>query len=465
MTEWILLGVGLLLTLGTGVFVAAEFSMVNLDRAELEQRQAKGEAGLGTVISALRRTATHLSSAQLGITLTTLLTGFTMEPAITELLSGSLRSWGVAPELEKPIGTTVAMVLATLLSMVLGELIPKNLALAVPLAVAKVIVPLQVAFTWVFRPFVLLLNSSANALIRAVGIEPKEELSGARTAEELSSLVRRSALVGALDTEHAVLLARTLRFSDHTAADVMTPRGRVQAIGAGEPVQALLDLARATGHSRFPVTGEDIDDVEGVAHLKAAAAIPLERRSQVPVGAIREEALFVPETVTLDALLADLRGGGFQLAIVLDEYGGTAGVATMEDLVEEIVGELADEHDRTHVAVTRGSGRLAFDGLLRPDEVREQLNLELEEDGPYETAGGFMMHRLARIPAVGDEVEVETGTLVVERMDGRRVDRIRFEPNERYVSREQLLAEYEARREAEGRDDDDEDRRSKGGER
>lgn len=446
MSEWILVGIGLLLTLGTGIFVAAEFALVNLDRNDLEQRRDRGETGFGPTIGALRRTATHLSSAQLGITLTTLLTGFTMEPAISTLMGGALRGWGVGDDLIRPIGSTVAMILATGLSMLMGELIPKNLALAAPRAVAKAIIPIQVAFTWVFRPAVWALNSSANGLLRAVGIEPKEELSGARTAEELSSLVRRSALVGLLDSDRAVLLARTLRFADHVAADVMTPRGRVQAISADATAAELVDLARRTGHSRFPVTGDDIDDVQGVVHLKAALAVPLERRAAVPVGALREDALIVPETVPLDALLGELRGGGFQLAIVLDEYGGTAGIATLEDLVEEIVGELVDEHDRLRMPLLEDGDRLAFEGLLRPDELRERLNLELEEDGPYETVGGLIMHALGRIPEAGDHVEVPAGRLVVERMDRRRVDRVRFEPNDRYVSREALRLRAEAER-------------------
>lgn len=447
MNEWLLLGIGLLLTIGTGVFVAAEFALVTLDRADVEDRQARGETGLGPVVAALRRTSLQLSSAQLGITLTTLLTGFTMEPALSSLLRGAAGGWGISPEVLTPVATVVGMLVATFLSMLVGELIPKNFAIAAALGVAKLVVPLQLVFTWLFRPAVHLLNGSANALLRSFGVEPKEELSGARTAEELSSLVRRSALEGVLERDRAALLARALRFADHTAADVMTPRGRIQAVGVHEPVQRLLDLARETGHSRFPVTGDDIDEVLGVAHVKMAMALPRDRRALVPVGAIREDALFVPETVSLDTLLGDLRGGNYQFAVVLDEYGGTAGVTTLEDLVEEIVGELADEHDRRHAPVLQRGGRLVFDGMLRPDELLHQLNITIPDDGPYETVGGYLMWRLARIPMLGDEVHSGDGTFVVERMDGRRIDRVRFVPNDDYVSPARLEREYREQRE------------------
>ena len=437
--DWLLLAVGLLLCIGTGVFVATEFALVNLDRNDLETRQARGERRLGPIIAALKETSTHLSSAQLGITLTTLLTGFTMEPAISNLLGGALRAAGVPDDWVRGVGAVIAMTIATSLSMIIGELIPKNFALALPAELAKIVVPLQNAFTAVFRPFVKLLNGSANALIRAMGIEPKEELSGARTAEELSSLVRRSALVGVLDNDKAVLLSRTLRFSEHTAADVMTPRPRLNAIGVDASVADLVDLSRTTGHSRFPVIGDDIDDIVGIAHVKYAIAVPRERRASVPVGAIKEEALVVPETIALDVLLGELRREGYQMAVVLDEYGGTAGIATLEDLVEEIVGELVDEHDRAHAEIIRRRDRIHFDGLLRPDELRDRLNIEIDEDGPYETVAGFIMHSLARMPEVGDFVDLPVGVLEVAELDGRRIDRIRFRPNERYESREDRL--------------------------
>lgn len=428
MFEWILLAAGLALTVGTGLFVASEFALVNLDRSELEARQARGETRLGMTIAALKITSTHLSSAQLGITLTTLLTGYTMEPAISTLLTPPLLAVGLPEAAVTPIAVTVAVVVATLLSMIIGELVPKNFALALPVATAKLVIPFQTLFTTVFKPAVSLLNGSANGILRSMGIEPKEELSGARTAEELSSLVRRSAGAGTLESDTATLLNRTLLFANHTAADVMTPRPRVESVRRSASAQTVVELARTTGYSRFPVIDEDADDVVGLVHVKQAIAVPRGKRTDVPVSALQYDIVRVPETMRLDALLEELRGRGYQMAVVVDEYGGTAGIATLEDLVEELVGDVADEHDRTRAGVVKSLDSIVFPGSLRPDELLERTSISVPEDGPYDTVAGFVMSELGRLPVVGDEVSIASGTLRVERLDGRRIDRIRFTP-------------------------------------
>lgn len=426
--DFVMLGVGLLLTVGTGLFVASEFALVNLDRADLEARRDAGESRLSLTIDALRTTSTHLSSAQLGITLTTLLTGYTMEPAISRLLGPVFEAWGMPEAVRVPLAAFIGIGIATVFSMILGELVPKNFALAVPRATAKLVMPFQVAFTTVFRPAIALLNGSANAVLRGIGVEPKEELSGARTAEELSSLVRRSASAGVLEKDTASLLDRSLTFARLTAADVMTPRPRVHAVGADEPAEAVVGLARDTGHSRFPVVGESMDDIVGIVHLKAAIGVPRERRGEVPAGALASEPLRVPETVHLDTLVTELRARGYQMAVVVDEYGGTAGVVTLEDLVEEIVGEVLDEHDRRRAGVVRGSDSLTFPASLRPDELQTATGIRVPEGEVYDTVGGYLMSVLERIPRPGDAVQIDDGTLEVVRMDGRRVDRVRFIP-------------------------------------
>ena len=423
-----MLGVGLLLTIGTGLFVASEFALVNLDRADLEARQAAGESRLSLTISALRITSTHLSSAQLGITLTTLLTGYTMEPAISNLLAPVFDAWGVPASVARPLAAIIGVAIATVFSMILGELVPKNFALAVPRQTAKLVMPFQVAFTTVFRPAIVVLNGSANGVLRAMGVEPKEELSGARTAEELSSLVRRSASAGVLEEDTASLLDRSLTFARLTAADVMTPRPSIHALAADDSAEDVIQLARRTGHSRFPVYDESMDDITGIVHLKAAVSVPRERRADVPAAALATEPLRFPEAVHLDALVAELRARGYQMAIVVDEYGGTAGVVTLEDLVEEIVGEVLDEHDRRRAGIVRVEDTVLFPGELRPDEVRDRAGIRIPEGDVYDTVGGYIMSVLERIPVVGDDVEIEDGTLEVQRMDGRRVDRVRFTP-------------------------------------
>ena len=428
MYELLMLGVGIVLTVGTGLFVASEFALVNLDRSDLEVRQERGESNLRITIAALKITSTHLSSAQLGITLTTLLTGYTLEPALSTFLAVPLTSLGVPEGVVPIVASVIAIVLATLVSMIIGELVPKNIALALPRATAKVVIPFQVGFTMVFRPVVSLLNNTANGVLRLLGIEPKEELSGARTAEELASLVRRSAMEGSLDRDTATLLERTLAFSDHTAQDVMTPRPRVKSVDRTDHASDVIALARATGFSRFLVLDESIDEVVGVVHVKQAVAVPREKRGDVPVSALASEPLRVPETMKLDILLAELRGRGFQLAVVVDEYGGTAGVATLEDLVEELVGEVSDEHDRSKPDVVRSRDWFTFPGILRPDELLERTGVSVPEEGPYETVAGWLMSELGRLPIVGDVVDTELGAFRIERLDGRRIDRVRYTP-------------------------------------
>ncbi len=420
---------GMILTIGTGLFVASEFSLVNLERSDLEARRERGERGLSNSIRALKKTSTHLSGAQLGITLTTMLTGFLVEPSLTHLLKPTLRSLGVAENLLEGVGLAISMFIATVVSTLIGELVPKKLALSIPLQVNKFVVGFQLAFTWLFTWMIFVLNRVGNAIVRSIGIEPKEELSSTRTAEELSSLVRRSAILGALDAQTATLLTKTLAMSHLVAADVMTPRPRMQALESDATVSNVIELSVKTGYSRFPIHEGSTDDIIGVVHIKQAVAVPREKRADLAVTAIMVEALRVPETMPLESLLVELRAKGLQLAIVVDEYGGTAGIATLEDLIEELVGELVDEHDRAKAGVTRGANSsVLFPGMIRPDELLE-MAIKVPADGAYETVAGYMMSVLGRIPAVGDEVEIEDGTLRIERMDGRRADRVRFTPN------------------------------------
>lgn len=427
MSDWLLLAIGILLTAGTGIFVAAEFSLVALDRQDLERRRASGDRGLDGVIRGLARTSTHLSSAQLGITLTTLLAGYTLEPSVSSFLDAPLGALGVPTELRRAISAPVAVVFATIFSMIVGELVPKNFALARPLATARFVMPAQAAFTATFKPAILALNGSANGILRSIGIEPKEEISGARSAEELSSLVRHSASAGLLEADTATLLGRTLRFAELTASDVMTPRLKIESLQRLETAADVLELSGRSGFSRFPVIDEDRDDVVGVVHVKQAVAVPRAKRSEVPVAALAEEAMRVPETIRLDQLLEDLRGQGFQLAIVVDEYGGTAGIVTLEDLVEEIVGEVADEHDRAKAGVLGTAEEMTFPADLRPDELLDQTGIDVPEGDEYDTVAGFVLSEIGRMPQLGDEVRLDAGgTLRVERLDGRRISRIRF---------------------------------------
>lgn len=428
MSDYLLLAVGVLLTIGTGLFVASEFSLINLERVELEAARENGEKGLDLPIRAIAKTSTHLSAAQLGITLTTLLTGFVAEPALTRLLSPWLEGFGFEPRTISALAVVLAMTIATIFSFLIGELVPKNMALSAPKRVLKLVVGFQIAFTWTFSILIKLLQENGNWLVRKFGIEPKEELSSARSAEELSSMVRRSASLGSLEQDTAKLLEKTLAMSELLASDIMTPRPSMFSLEREATASELIELAKTTGHSRFPVTGEDTDDIVGVVHLKRAIGIPLERRDQVPVSALMVDPIRVPETMALDRLILQLRGKGLQFGVVIDEYGGTAGIVTLEDAVEELVGELSDEHDRHRTNLVQyANGTLVFSGLTRPGELAE-FGLSIVEDEDYDTVSGFVMSELGRIPEVGDEIELSAGKLIVVRMDGRRVDRIRYEP-------------------------------------
>ncbi|MDQ0755811.1 hemolysin family protein [Arthrobacter sp. B3I4] len=429
--EWLLLGAGLLLILGTGFFVAVEFSLVALDQATVQRAVDNGDTAAVPLLRCLKSLSTQLSSCQLGITLTTLLTGYVMEPSVGKLLEGPLSALGLPEAAATSVSLVVAMALATLLSMLIGELVPKNMAIALSFPIGKAVARPQLMFTAVFKPAIIVLNGFSNKVLNVFGLEAKEEISGARSPAELASLVRRSAAMGTLDERTANFVSRTLNFSGRTAADVMTPRIRVETIDGHQPVSDIVEAAKRTGYSRFPVIGESSDDIRGVVHIKKAIAVPPDRRANLEAGAIMTEVLRVPETIHLDGLLAELREGNLQLAVVLDEYGGTAGIATLEDLVEEIVGEVADEHDKVRPGLLQSaSGDWYFPGLLRPDELSEQVpGLTVPDEATYETVGGYVMSQLGRIAVVGDTVGVVGGKLSVTRMDGRRIDRICFTPS------------------------------------
>ena len=428
MTEWLLVLAGVGLTVGTAVFVAVEFSLVALDRPTVQRAIDSGDKRAEVVLGSLRRLSTQLSAAQVGITLTTLVLGYLATPSIGRLLEGPLSALGLEGGALDSVAATLALVIATLFSMVFGELLPQFLGISAPLATAKVVaMPVRV-FAIIAKPLIVVLNGSANLALRAMGITPQEELSGARTPQELASLVRRSAEAGTLGARTARLVTRTLGFGEQTAADVMSPRARATAIERTATAEDVLRLARSTGHSRFPVTGDDWDDIDGIVHVKRAIAVPHERRADVPVSALMVPPLLVPETIRLDPLLLLLRESGLQLAVVVDEYGGTAGVVTLEDVVEEIVGDVSDEHDRFRVTgreMTDGSWTVP--GLWRPDEVRERLGAPVPDGPAYETTGGFVMAELGRVPEVGDSVDLPGWRVSVLAMDGMRVDRLRFE--------------------------------------
>ncbi|MBV7364084.1 hemolysin family protein [Actinomycetaceae bacterium TAE3-ERU4] len=423
---------GVVLTAGTALFVAAEFSLVALDPATVERRMNEGDKSVKPVLRALRQLSTQLSGSQVGITITTILLGYTTQSALALIFTDLGVSLGLALTLSTTAGIVISAILVNMFSMLFGELLPKNFALSDPLKTARVVARAQMLFTTVFKPLIFVLDGSANLILRRFGIEPTEELSSARSATELASMVRHSAEEGVLDPKTATLFTKSVGLGTLTAVDVMTHRSSMHVLRENQTAADLIDLAARTGHSRFPVVGDDTDDILGIAILRRAVAVPYEKRSSVVVtsGSLMNPAHRVPETASLAPLLVELREGNFQIAIVQDEYGGTSGLLTLEDIVEEIVGEVADEHDGRAVTGVRQLGNdWIVPGLMRPDEFGDLTSVMLPDDGPYETLGGLIMTRLGRIPQSGDSIRVSKVVLTVRKMQGRRVDSIRVSPD------------------------------------
>jgi CBS domain containing-hemolysin-like protein len=416
------------LTAAMAVFVAAEFSLTALDRSQIDANvQSVGDQRSRRVQQAHRTLSFQLSGAQLGITITTLVTGYVAEPAIADLLAPGLAALGLPRGAVVGIALAIALLLATALSMIFGELVPKNLAIARPLPTARAVTGIQTAFSSALRWVIGGLNSSANWIVQRLGVEPAEVLRSARSAQELSSLVRSSVRGGTLDVGTAALLDRSLRFGERTAGELMTPRVQVQSLRSDATVADLVTSAVRTGFSRFPVHDGDLDQVRGVVHVKQVFSVPAAEWETTTVASMLQPVLTVPDSLDGDELLDRLRASGLQFAVVVDEYGGTAGIVTLEDLVEEIVGDVRDEHDRLEANPVRPLGRNSWmvSGLLRADEVAEATGFQMPE-GEFETLAGLALERLGRIPEVGDEVRVDGWRLTVMRMDNKRIAELRL---------------------------------------
>ncbi|MCX5241302.1 hemolysin family protein [Streptomyces prunicolor] len=428
MTEVLLLLVAILLSLLCGAFVAAEFSLTTVERGELERAVERGERGAAGALKAVRNLTFQLSGAQLGITVTNLVVGMLSEPSIAALIAGPLESLGISHSASKSVALVLGTALSTVFLMVVGELVPKNWAISSPLSVAKRVGNAQRWFSAAFRPFISHLNNTANHVVRAFGLEPAEELASARGPQELAALARHSAREGALEPDTAELFVRTLNLADLTAENVMTPRVQVVALDAQATCEDVANATRATGLSRFPVYRGNLDEVVGTVHIKDVLAVPADRRARFPLSEVMRKPLLVPESLTVDRLL-DRLSGKRTMAVVIDEYGGTAGVATLEDIVEEVVGEVRDEHDPHETpdlapAGADDDGRTLYsaDGAARMDQLA-RVGLRAPE-GPYETLAGLAATELGRIPEVGDVVEVAGWRIDVVDASGRRAARL-----------------------------------------
>lgn len=425
-----------LLTAATAVFVAAEFSLVAADRAQLQAAADGGDRRATVALSGMGKPSFQLSAAQLGITATTLAVGYLAAPSITTLLHPALAPLGLPGAATETIAVVLALVVATVLQMVLGELLPKSWAIARPTPVARAVAPAMRAFTTALRPVIAACNGAANRVVRLAGVQPQEELRSARSPAELESLVRASAEAGTLAPPTAALLGRSLHFGSRTAETMMTPRPRIVALAATSTVTDLQRTSAATGRSRFPVTHSgrpahlDLDDVEWVVHVKSSFTVPAGERATTLVTALAQPIQRVPESLPAEPLLVQLRRPGMQLAAVIDEYGGTAGIVTLEDVVEELVGELADEHDPDVAARVRThDGALELPGGLRVDEASELAPGFTAPPGPYTTLAGLLLARLGRLARPGDSVQVGGWQVTATGVDRHRVTTVRLRPS------------------------------------
>jgi CBS domain containing-hemolysin-like protein len=422
-----------LLTLGTAVFVAAEFSLTALERSTVDANARTGGPRDRMVQKAHRTLSFQLSGAQVGISITTLISGYLAEPVFARLLAPLLSAVGFPERWLDTTALILSLLVATSVSMVFGELVAQYLAIAVPLPTARMVSGPQVLFSALFTPLIRTTNGVANWVLKKLGIQPADELRSARSPQELVSLVRTSARQGSLDQPTADLVDRSLQFGARTAEDFMTPRSKVESLDAEDTVADLLEMVRATGHSRFPVTKGDLDETIGVVHLKQVFKIPHSDRVATRLDRLAQTVPTVPSTLDGDALMQQILRTGLQTAMVADEYGGIAGMITVEDLIEEIVGDIQDEHDAVNPEVVKIAGGHRVSGLLRIDEVADKTGFRAPE-GEYETIGGLVMQTLGHIPEVGDSVELRAfdrdapvndqprWQATVARMDGRRVD-------------------------------------------
>jgi hypothetical protein len=427
-----LLGIALLIA-ANGVFVAAEFSLTTADRSIVEARALHGGRRDRLMRRAQQRLSFQLSGAQLGISATTLAAGYLTDPVVADLPHPRLTALGIPNGLADTVIALVVLAIVTSVSMVFGELVPKYLAVARPISTARAVVGFQLLFSLLLTPVIRLTNGAANWIVRKLGIEPAEELRSARSPQELLSLVRSSERSGDLDVDTALMVRGSLQFGDRTAEELMTPRSKIVALQTDDTVAELIAAAAESGFSRFPVVDGDLDETVGIVHVKQVFGIPPADRARTLLIDVARSVPVVPSTLDGDAVMAEIRSNSLQTAMVVDEYGGTAGMVTLEDLIEEIVGDVRDEHDDATPDVVRVGDNWRVSGLLRIDEVAVATGYRAPE-GPYETIGGLVLKEIGHIPVTGEEVPLPTlnddglpdvsrrWQARVVRMDGRRID-------------------------------------------
>jgi CBS domain containing-hemolysin-like protein len=407
-------------------FVAAEFALVGARRTRLEEMAQRGDRKAALAQRATHSLDRYISATQLGITLSSLGLGWIGEPALAGLILNAFSWLPVGAQLVATHGVAVviAFTIITALHIVLGELMPKALALLYPESVSSWVAAPLMGFAWVMHLPITLLNTSANRLLRLFRIRPRGEHERLHSPEEIRMLVEQSEVGGSLGKEDARLLEGVFEFSEKTAQEVMTPRTQMVALERELTVEEAADVVAQARRSRYPVYVESLDDIVGVVHAKDILTA-VRQRPGSNVGSIMRAPLFVPGTREVEDVLADMKRLKVHLAVVLDEYGGTAGLVTMEDLLEEIVGDIFDEYDRLERPVPAAEGAPLLDGATSISDFNADHELQLD-DTDYTTIGGYLFGQLGRLPRQGDRVSAGKDAFEIVEMDGRRVKSVRF---------------------------------------
>ncbi|WP_305782774.1 hemolysin family protein [Symbioplanes lichenis] len=420
----------ILVTAITGYFVAQEFGYVAVDRGKLRAEADRGDKAAERALQVTERLSFVLSGAQLGITVTALIVGYLAEPYLGEGFAELLGLTGLPEGVTAAISVVLALLIATVVQMVLGELAPKNFAIARPEVLAKALGRSTLIYLAVFGPIIKLFDKAAAKLLRRIGIEPIEELPEGATEEDLEQIIAESRAEGHLDPELSALLDRGLDFRGRSASEVMVPRVDVHTVKSTDTAQRVVELLD-TGRSRFPVRGGDgVDEIVGVVGIADVLGVPPKERATRQVGDLCAPPLLVPASLHLPAVLDRLRGGHRQLAIVVDEYGGFAGIITLEDIAEELVGPIRDEDDLPEPAPARqDDGSWIVPARWRIDEVADATGVDLPEDDDYDTVSGLVMSHLGRVPQVGDAVALDSGAgLAVLSVDRHVPQSVRVTP-------------------------------------
>lgn len=421
MTGWYLL-IALGLLIANGLFVAAEFALTAARWTKLEELAGGGNSRAKVALASVRELSFMLAGAQLGITMASLGLGYVAEPAVAAIIEAGLHNVVELPEgALHTISLTAALAVVVFLHMVIGEMAPKNIAISEAERTALwLAIPFRL-YANIFRPFIAVLNAMANGSLRLMGIEPQNEIFSKHTAEEIASMVEESAKQGMLREFEHRLLTGTVALGERDAASVMVPRTEMTALPVTATPADIEKVVTDTGHSRLPLYAQDLDDIAGFFHAKDLLRIPDDKREDAVSRRYIRQMLVVPESRKLRPLLIDMRRRRQHLCLVVDEHGGTSGVVTLEDLLEELVGEIRDETDVAELGIERlGPGRYVVPGSLHVTDVSDHLGLALP-DGEYETMAGFLMDRLGRIPRRRDVVEHDGWKLRVRQMHRRRV--------------------------------------------